>query len=385
MTGRSFAFPVGYHEFHKDQFYNFQLNRWHSLGYARFEDVKAAGEKIHDFQSWKREMVGLAEAAVADGRLINAAFYYRAAEFYTFQDNPDKATFYDRFSELFYQAFEADDIERHEVPYGDKFLPAIRVMPNDSGRDAGAPARGTIVIHGGFDSFIEEFYSWMRFFAGRGYEVIAFEGPGQGAARKSYGLALDYRWERPVGAVLDHFKADDVTLLGISMGGWLCFRAAAFEPRVRRVIASGIAYDYMQFINIVLQWIMFFFFRYLRGFSNWMTLRKMKSDEMHAWIVGNLMYITREKTPMNAFALVADLNAKNLHSELVRQDVLILTGREDHFIPFKMHDMQMKALTNAASVTGRVFTREEHAHNHCQIGNVGLALKEMAEWLERTS
>ena len=376
MTARNFDFPVGYHEFHKDQLYNFQLNRWHSLGYARFEDMKAAGGRIRNFKDWKREMVGLAEAAVSEGRLVNAAFYYRAAEFYTFQDDPDKAAFYDRFSDLFYQAFEADGIERHEVPYAGKFLPAIRVRP-ESG------PRGTIVIHGGFDSFIEEFYSWMRFFADRGYEVIAFEGPGQGAARKKYGFPLDYRWEKPVGAVLDHFKVDDVTLLGISMGGWLCFRAAAFEPRVKRVIASGIAYDYMQFINIVLQWIMLFFFRHMRGFSNWMTLKKMKKDEMHAWVVGNLTYITRKDTPMDAFDVVANLNARNLHSELVRQDVLILTGREDHFIPFKMHEMQIKALTNAASVTGRVFTKEEHAQNHCQIGNIGLALEEMSGWLER--
>ena len=394
MTGRCFTFPVGYHEFHKDQIYNFQLNRWHSLGYARFEDMKAAGERIHDFQGWKQEMLTLAEAAAGEGRLVNAAFHYRAAEFYTFQDDSDKVAFYDRFSELFYRAFEADGIERHEVPYGDKFLPAIRVRPDGRGQNAAArspagtgaepgTARGTIVIHGGFDSFIEEFYSWMRFFSERGYEVIAFEGPGQGAARKRYGLPLDYRWERPVGAVLDHFKVDDVTLLGISMGGWLCFRAAAFEPRIKRVIASGIAYDYMQFINIVLQWIMFFFFRHLRGFSDWMTLRKMKSDEMHAWSIGNLMYITCKDTPMDAFDVVADLNARNLHSERVTQDVLILTGREDHFIPFKMHDMQVKALTNAASVTGRIFTREEQAHNHCQIGNVGLALEEMAQWLEK--
>jgi hypothetical protein len=69
----------------------------------------------------------------------------------------------------------------------------------------------------------------------------------------------------------------------------------------------------------------------------------------------------------------------------VRQDVLILTGREDHFIPFKMHDMQVKALTNARSVTGRVFTREEQAQNHCQIGNVGLAIDVMVKWIEEKS
>ena len=262
------------------------------------------------------------------------------------------------------------------MPYEDKFLPAIRVAAQGNGK------RGVIVLHGGFDSFIEEFYSWMRFFSGLGYQVIAFEGPGQGAARKKYGLALDYRWEKPVKAVLDHFDLDDVTLIGISMGGWFCFRAAAFESRIVRVIASGIAFDYMQFVNVVLQKIMMFFFRHLRGFSNWASYRKMKADGMHAWTIGNLMYIADEKTPMDAFDVVAELNERNLHSELVKQDVLILTGRDDHFIPFKMHDMQVKALTNARSVTGRVFTREEHAQNHCQIGNIGLALDVMAKWIE---
>ena len=168
-----FTFPVGYRSFHRKQLYNFQLNRWHSLGYARLEDMKAAGERIHDFRSWKRQMVGLAETALGEGRLINAAFYYRAAEFYTFEGDPDKSAFYSKFSGLFYSAFEADGIEKHRVPYGEKFLPAIRVKPDARGKEGdlqGRPARGTIVIHGGFDSFIEEFYSWMRFFAERGYE-----------------------------------------------------------------------------------------------------------------------------------------------------------------------------------------------------------------------
>jgi hypothetical protein len=39
-----FAFPVGYHDFHKDPAFNFQLNRWYTMGYARFEDMQAAGQ-----------------------------------------------------------------------------------------------------------------------------------------------------------------------------------------------------------------------------------------------------------------------------------------------------------------------------------------------------
>ena len=51
----------------------------------------------------------------------------------------------------------------------------------------------------------------------------------------------------------------------------------------------------------------------------------------------------------------------------------------------KMHDRQVKALVNAKSVTGRIFTKEDHAQNHCQIGNIGLALDIIVKWIEKTN
>jgi pimeloyl-ACP methyl ester carboxylesterase len=379
VAGEKFHFPVGYHQFHKDQVFNFQLNHWHSLGYARFDDMKEVGQRINTFEEWKTEVLKLAEKAVTEDRLMNAAFYYRAAEFYTLWGDPDKEPLYDKFIDLFYRAFKNNGIERLKIPYKDAYLPAIRISPTN------AEKKGTIVMHGGFDSFIEEFYSWMRYFFEHGYEVVAFEGPGQGGARKKYGLALDWRWERPAKAILDYFELDDVTWLGISMGGWFCFRAAAFEPRIQRVIASCIAFDYMQAPNFVAQQLAKLFFISFRKLTNRLTIRKMARDKMHAWSVSNMMYIADKKTPVDAMDVVLQLNEKNMHSELVKQDVLILTGREDHFIPFKMHDMQINALINARSVTGRVFTKEEQAQNHCQIGNVGLALDAMVKWIEEKS
>ena len=375
-----FTFPVGYHEFHKSQLFNFQLNRWHSLGYVRFEDMKEAGRKINSFDAWKREMLRLAERAVSENRLINAAFYYRAAEFYILQEGSEKELLYDKFRELFYGAFENDGIERFEVPYQDACLPAMRIPPITDKK------KGSIVIHGGFDSFMEEFYSWMRCFSDHGYEVIAFEGPGQGAARRKYGLALDIEWEKPAKAILDYFKPDGVTWLGISMGGWLCFRAAAFEPRIKRVIASSIAYDYMKTMNVALRGIHILFMKYLKNLSNRMALKAIeKGRGMDAWLSAQMMYITKKATPMDAFDIMLQINEQNLHSDLVKQDVLILTGRNEHFIPFRAHDMQVKALTHARSVTGRVFTKEEHAQSHCQIGNTGLALDVMVSWIEEKS
>lgn len=65
--------------------------------------------------------------------------------------------------------------------------------------------------------------------------------------------------------------------------------------------------------------------------------------------------------------------------------MLILTGAEDHLIPLKMHHKQVAALKNAKSVTERIFTSEEEGQNHCQIGNIGLALKVMSKWMAKKS
>jgi len=379
MTKSKFTFPVGFHEFHKDKAFNFQLNRWYSMGYARFEDMKEVGQKINSFEEWKIEMLKLAQIAVSEGRLINAAYYYRAAEFFTTRKDPEKEHLYNKFIDHFCKAFQDDEIKNFEVPYNDTFLPAIRIQP------ANTEKKGTVVLHGGFDSFIEELYSAMKFFSDNGYEVVAFEGPGQGAARKKYGLAFDYEWEKPTKAILDYFKLEDVTLLGISLGGWLCLRAAAFELRIKRVIAQSVSFDVAQYTNVVGQQLAKLFFRKFRNFTNRATVKKMKKNLQYSWFVNNLMYITHKEVPIEGFDVLLQINEENLHSDLVKQDVLILTGRKDHLIPFKMHNLQVKALNNAKSVTARVFTEEEHGQNHCQIGNIGLALDVMMKWITEKS
>jgi hypothetical protein len=111
----------------------------------------------------------------------------------------------------------------------------------------------------------------------------------------------------------------------------------------------------------------------------------MKKNLQYSWFVNNLMYITQKEMPIEGFDVLLKINEENLHSDLVKQDVLVLTGRKDHLVPFKMHNLQIKALTNARSVTGRVFTQEENAQNHCQIGNIGLVLDVMVKWIDEKS
>jgi pimeloyl-ACP methyl ester carboxylesterase len=373
---QEFKFPVGYEKFHKKQLFNFQLNRPYSFGYARFEDLKEVEKKIKTFKDWRREMLRLAEIAVSEDRLMNAVFYYRAAEFYTKSNDPEKNILYNKFVELFYKTFENDGIERHLVPYENAFLSAVRLPSSNKNK-------GTIVIHGGFDSFIEEFYSMMKYFSNIGYEVIGFEGPGQGATLRKYGIPITIEWEKPTKAILDYFQLENVTMIGISMGGWFCLRASAFENRIKRVITTGHAIDYMKSMPPIFRKIHLWCMEHWPDFMNRMAVMKFEKREgVASWIVDHLKFITKKTKPLDALDLYLQLNEENIHSELVKQDVLILTSRNDHFIPFKMHEMQLKALVNAKSVTGRIFTKEEHAENHCQTGNFELALKTMNEWIE---
>ena len=193
---------------------------------------------------------------------------------------------------------------------------------------------------------------------------------------------LDYRWERIIGAVLDHLNLIDVTLIGISMGGWLSLRAAAFEPRIKRVIASSVSFDVNQYVNPIAQKIAKLFFTKFRNFTNKAMINRMKKEVQYAWFVNHLMAITNQQVPIDAFDFLLQFNEENLHSEKVKQDVLILTGKEDHMIPLKTHHLQVKALTNAKSVTARIFTKEDQAQNHCQVGNLTLALNLMDDWIQ---
>ena len=367
--------PIGLQKFHRNGFINFQINRWYSLGFTRPGDLQKVAADIKTFDDYTRGFISLAEKAEAEGRIVNAAFYYRAAEFLTSPSAPDKFRLYDKFIDLFYRAFKDAKIERNNVPYGNGFLPAMRLPSLIE------PASGTVVIHGGFDSLIEEFYCFWEYFAEAGYDVIAFDGPGQGGALRKYGLTFEHDWEKPAKAILDYFNLSDITLLGISMGGYWCLRAAAFEKRISRVIAFPPLYDWMESTNTLNRWL-------ANSVAKWdwlmneTTRLKMRSPLMKH-VVNQTLFITGKKNLSDVARWDMAMNKEHIHSELVDQHVLLLAGERDLFQPVILYHKQMKALTKAMSVTGRIFTRKDKAENHCGIGNIRLPLEVMVEWLEQ--
>jgi pimeloyl-ACP methyl ester carboxylesterase len=368
---RNFSFPVGYHTFHKNKDINFQLNRFYSFGYWRKTDAEEAGNAILKIEDWASALTIIAEQHLANGRPLAAAISYRAAEFYVLPGDPLKMQLYDQFIELFYEHIQLSNLEKFSIPYQDGALPAIRLKTEN--------AIGTIVVHGGFDSFIEELIPVAQYLAKAGYDVVLFEGPGQGAAIRKHNLILTYQWEQPVSAVLDYFDLNDVILIGVSLGGYLALRAAAFEPRIAKVVCYDISiYDQH---GHGLQLAIYKYFLRNPKVYDWIAEKSMKNIAVE-WLMKHGMYINGVETPTEWMATLENFSVVDI-ADKVRQDVLLLAGAKDRMVNIKEYEKNRQGLTAARSVTGRIFTAEEHAENHCQIGNVKLALDTMLDWISK--
>jgi len=371
-------FPIGYHCFNKNEHFNFQLNRIFSLGYADFDDLVYVGKKIHDLRDWNRELKNIAEKALIKGKILNSAFYYHLAEYYLFPYDCEKKYLYNLFNELFYDAIEGESYERYFISFKNGYLPVLRLLP-EIGK------KGTIVLNGGFDSCIEEFYSIMTYFSKSGFEVIGFDGCGQGAALRKYNLNWNIKWEEPVKAILDYFKLNDITLLGMSTGGWLSLRASAFDQRIKRVVGNSHLIDYRKCTPLFKRFIQLCFLKLMKSENplKKMAIKKASSRNINRWLARHTMFITGMNNLNKAFEMVwSEMNEKNIRSDKIIQDVLLIGGKNGHLIRPKCQKKQVKALINAKSVTSVIFTKKDCAEHNCQIGNVGFSLNVIIDWIE---
>lgn len=380
----SITFPVGFHQLHQDISMNFQMNRW--FGWVgeeeMLDEMRSVAPHIASYTDWKREFLALAESASRQGHILRAGFYYRSAEFFMMPDDADRKIAREKFLSTIREVYGLDQIERQLIPYADGrakgFLPAYRFTP--------AQSKGTIVFFGGFDSYIEELTQALFYLSDSGYDIIAFEGPGQGGALNEAGLPMTPEWHKPVKTILDYFQLNRVTLVGLSMGGCLVFRAAAFEPRVERVVAYNIFTDFLEInlrqVNPLLRGLLNALLN-LRtaALVNAMAKRVAKKSPVAEWGIQQGMHVTGTSSPYEFLQTIKQFHTVDV-SALIKQDVLLLAGSEDHYVPTEQFYQQIKMLINARSMTARLFTRSESAENHCQVGNYGLAMRTIVNWLD---
>ncbi len=375
MTKR-FEFPIGYRHLHDDANYNFQLNRW--LTYWDEGEVRRIAPQISDLATWKSVLLSAAKTSESEGRALNAAFFYRAAEFFIAPDDPDKLIAYNRFSELFYSEVNNLPMTRVDIPYEGTTLPAL-IFPADG------PKRDTVLVHGGFDSFKEEFIEMAATFTSRGIEFILFEGPGQGEPLMLNHIAMPNDWERPVGAILNHLEISSCSLIGISLGGYLAPRAAAFDKRIQRVVAYDVLEDFLGCLSAKLdpgaQKLLALLMQCrAKGIINKLMSGVIKKDEFARWAFGHGMHVSGTTKPYDYLKWVESFTTQPF-AHLIDQDFLLLGGTEDHLVPLPQFFSQAGNLPNVRSLTTRLFTDKEQASSHCQVGNLQLAADWIANWL----
>jgi pimeloyl-ACP methyl ester carboxylesterase len=372
--------PFGYHQFHRDAGLNFECNRWAEwIGPEAIGEVAQLAARANTYPEWIDGYLELAEQARAAGRSFAAACYDRAAEFFMTAGDPRRPAARSRFLDTMRSTY---DVAPEYIPFGNGALPAYDLRPQHQ-------VGPTIVMFGGFDSYIEEFLPMLAAMVGGGRRVVAFEGPGQGSALEDYGLPLIAEWERPVAAVLDHYGLDDVTAVGVSMGGALVIRAAAYEPRITRAVAYDVMDDMLGTVAAQLGRGQALALRALlamraRRIVNVVAGQAISRRPTAEWGMQQGMLITGATTPYDFLQSIGAISTRGI-SQRVTADVLLLAGADDHFIPLAALWRQAAALTNARSVTTRVFTADEQASSHCQVGNYGAAARVIDDWLNQAT
>ena len=127
------------------------------------------------------------------------------------------------------------------IPYEGGTLPGYFFRAADDGA-----RRPTVILTTGYDGSAEELYfSNAAAALARGYNALAFEGPGQGGMIIDRGIPFRPDWEAVVTPVVDYaLTRTDVdptrlALIGLSFGGYLAPRAVTVEHRIAACISDG--------------------------------------------------------------------------------------------------------------------------------------------------
>ncbi|MFI5859879.1 alpha/beta hydrolase family protein [Streptomyces sp. NPDC051546] len=179
-------------------------------------------------------------------RSLRAAQYYAQALFYVLgTDRPgDEQEVYlqgrrawDTFTQLCSPA-----AVRAKVPYGNTRLPVWFFRPE--GRRPSEP-RPTVILTNGSDGQNVDMWTYgVSAALDRGWNALVYDGPGQGELLFVQELPFTPRWEEVVGPLIDWLERREdvdrsrIALTGLSMGGNLVARAAAFEPRIAALVCQ---------------------------------------------------------------------------------------------------------------------------------------------------
>jgi len=379
--------------------YDFELQRILGVtlsGGADINECLGTANKIveGDEESWYTHWRVLAdrvylmgEQALAAGHTVSAkeAFkrasnYYRTCEFFL-HGNPEDPRIIESWSlsrDSFQKAARlmSHPVEVIKIPYEGTTLPGYFLRPDDSGK-----RRKTLIVQTGFDGTAEELYFTRAFFAlKRDYNVLLFEGPGQGGALREQHLYFRVDWEKVVTPVVDYalsrkdVNSGQLAFMGISMGGYLVPRAAAFEHRLAAIIANpGTGDLYVQNRKQLPE------LRNHREESNQYLRKAMEKDIGFRWFINNGIFSTNTASPVDFLLFWSQYELGELVKN-IKTNTLCVASKGDHFMDYKRLQQFYDDLR--CSKTLLLFTRAEAASEHCQMGALAVSSSRIYDWLD---
>jgi len=387
----------------KDKQYVFQTLR--TLGYAVSggadvgEVLKTAyAIKEGDDESWYREWIKTAQQQekagddfLARGRKISArqAFfkasnYYRTAEFFlhTNPEDPRIVSTWKKSRENFLKGAKLVDhpIIQVEIPFEGTTLPGYFCLVDNSGAK-----RPLLIVHSGFDGTAEELYFETACFAvRRGYNVPIFEGPGQGGVIRVQGIPFRPDWETVVSPVIDYavrrkeVDAEKIALMGISFGGYLAPRAAAFEKRIKACIANGGVYDFHMAAGLKPPEEKALDTGKGAEEIDRAIYDRMKSDPSFRWSIANGMFTFHARSPSDLLKMTRAYTLSTV-ADKISCPTLIVDSEGDREMPGQAPRLYA-ALTCPKDFM--LFKNEEGAGEHCQMGAILISNARILDWLD---
>lgn len=132
------------------------------------------------------------------------------------------------------------EYEEFEIPYEGTTLQGFFFKRKNDNK-----TRPLFIMNNGSDGSILDAWSWGGSAAfDRGYNVLTFDGPGQGSSLFLKNIYFRHDWENVITPVIESIinrtdiDKNRIVLYGISQGGYWVPRAAAFENRIKVAVAD---------------------------------------------------------------------------------------------------------------------------------------------------
>ncbi|MER6523207.1 alpha/beta hydrolase [Streptomyces sp. NPDC001553] len=352
---------------------------------AWLREWKATAERVHDIGS---RALAAGHRVSAREALLRASNYYRTAEFYR-RDDPANDPEVKHLSTLSRETFAAaaalmdTPVEAVRIPYQDTSLPGYLFLVDESGTP-----RPTVIFTSGFDSTLEEAYFAVAAAAlRRGYNVLAYDGPGQGAALREQALVFRPDWEAVVTPVVDYaltraeIDPERLVLLGYSLGGYLTARAAAHEHRLAALILDDGLYDYHDAHTQVMP-------PFLREWvetgrddlANPVASLLMQGSTQLRWALRNGVWAFGATSVADYIRRTADYTLDGV-AQLIDCPTLILDAENDQFFHGQPQRVQAALTCPHTLIT---LPEAEGAGEHCHMGAMSRFHQIAFDWLDTT-